>query len=330
MHNCSFCGTSNNVKILSVIKFVFQSSVFMILGAILSFIFLENDLTRLLELISLDVKAVKRPLSASTDGRDQNETRLCAKTNLLNLTRNADHIRYFPHYKILISVTAKGGSTSVWKWMYTSMTGNDVFNCSTYVQNIHSNCWKNQVVQLPDMSEEQRLFALKDDSVFRVAVWRDPFERILSSWKSKFACDAWIYGTDYPDRARMVPQLLKAAGLPYQNVECLNISTFAIALDHIRRRVIMGELNLAQLNPHIRPQQFYFNLINYSLVVDLKQLSNGSVIKPLSDLLPFAPGIPNIERLHTSKGPDILIPQSVATLISKFSSLTEIYPEILQ
>lgn len=301
----------------------------MILGAVLSYLFLENDLTRLLKLLPLDTKAGNRSFSASLVGIDQNEIKLDERMRLLNATRNANHIRYFAYYKILIAVTAKGGSTSFWKWMYRSVTGNDVFNCSTYVQNVHSSCWKKQAVELPDMTDEQRLFALNDDSVLRVAVWRDPFDRILSSWKSKFACDAWLYGTDYPDRARMVPQLLKAAGLPYRNVDCLNLSEFSITLDHVRRRIINGEVALQSLNPHIRPQQFYFSLINYSLVLDLIQLSNYSVIKPLSDRLPFSSDRSKIEHLHASKVSEMVISQAVATLISKFSSLTESYPEML-
>lgn len=298
-------------------KHVLHAFIYIALGVVLSFLCLDDRVVQLFPLL-------RRGHVARIDGL-QNFRGEADAQQLLELTREADHFIYLKEERILAAVTAKGGSTSFWQWLFVGVTGQTEFNCTTYVQNVRAMCWKDRAVPLIDLPEERRMFVLTDPSVLRVAVWRDPFERIISCWKSKFACEAWTYGTDYPDRERMVPELRKIAALP--ETPCLNISQYADTLDHIRSRIVVGAISIRDLNPHIRPQSFFFGSLNYSLILDVRQLSNARTVSAITDRLPYASlAGTRPQHLHESKGVELVIPESAAISIAKFATLTEPVP----
>lgn len=240
--------------------------------------------------------------------------------------QETEHIRFLPKEKLLVAVTAKAGSTTFWKWLFTGVTGKQEFNCSSYVQNVRAQCWDKRAIELHDLPPEVREFALTSPKVLRVAVWRDPFSRLVSCWKSKFACEAWKYGTDYPDRERMVPQLRHSAGLP--DVPCLNISMYADTLEAVRLRVLSGNVPLKELNPHLRPQEFFFNDIKYNMILDVTELSDAKKVYRVWKRLPHRHEVQRrMEHLHKSTGESIAIPEKAAELIGRFASLTKPKPD---
>ena len=81
-----------------------------------------------------------------------------------------------------------------------------------------------------------------------VALVRDPYDRLISAWKSKFQCDAG----DEADRAWMVPNLLKLARVPKQKWKgCLSITDFAMVVQQV---YLQGDA--CKLEPHVLPQSF--------------------------------------------------------------------------
>lgn len=234
---------------------------------------------------------------------------------------------YLHRPDILMGTMAKGGSTSVWNWLYTGLTGRPKFEmkeCETYVQNVRSPCWDNEAVHLHRLPEAEQLRILNNPKTLRVAIQRNPFERLVSSWKSKFACDENTYGTDLRNRKKMVPALLRQANMATEGKKCLSIDEFAIALERVQNRVRRGETkwlsSLRKLDVHVRPQNFYFNEVNWDIVLNTKDLKNVERLTPIIERLSF----PQLVRdgpahEHASGGGEILISESAAKRLYNFA-----------
>lgn len=100
---------------------------------------------------------------------------------------------YFTRAKLLVGSMRKGGSSSLYNWLWIGVSGNvsgwkDDF-CGSYAQYIYSTCWRGEVVALLDLSPSDQRAVLRGPEALRVVVQRDPMARLLSAWKSKFACD---------------------------------------------------------------------------------------------------------------------------------------------
>lgn len=230
---------------------------------------------------------------------------------------------YFFEPKMLVSIHLKSGSASFWVWMYKGLT-NKAFDCDTYVQNVQSPCWSGRVVQWQKMSNELKAYALTDPLVLRVALYRDPFDRTMSCWKSKFSCPEDGFKVDIDDQERMMTALFKHNAIPRaENQTCLSISQYAQHLDILRERMISGKVPRHTVELHLRPQIFYFNHIKYSLVLDIRQMTNGSAVVPLTKRLPFIPVGEGYKRIHSSRGSEIAIPEKAAKSIAQYSALSE-------
>ena len=85
-----------------------------------------------------------------------------------------------------------------------------------------------------------------------VALIRDPKERLVSAWKSKFACDDQGFHVDGDDRARMMVRLLAHTGAFAEGKDCLTLQEYVTALGICHSdpsgQALMG------LNSHTRPQ----------------------------------------------------------------------------
>lgn len=124
--------------------------------------------------------------------------------------------------KTVMCVSAKGGSTSFYSWLYTVSTNGQVWSSckdqphSNYPQALQS-CWQSRTVtpgtngnktSVPGtsisrvhrlhikaprerMSLEEQEAVIADPDVLWVAILRDPVERAISAWKSKLACNGW-------------------------------------------------------------------------------------------------------------------------------------------
>lgn len=87
---------------------------------------------------------------------------------------------------------------------------------------------------------------------YSFALIRDPKERLVSAWKSKFACDDLGYDVDTNDRGRMMTRLVAHLGGFRANYTCFSLEDYITALG-ICHRDPTGKA-LRGLNDHIIPQ----------------------------------------------------------------------------
>lgn len=241
---------------------------------------------------------------------------------------NGSDFAYIPTAKIFMTTTAKAGSTSIWTWLYPGLTGQPNFNAcnQTYIQDFHAPCWQGTVVHPRSMTNEDRWKMLNSPEVLRVAVTRNPFERILSAWKSKAACESDDFGTDVRDRDIIVPKMLRQAQMR-KGASCLSINSFAEVLDTLRRMSEQGAFKMSRLNKHFRPQECHFDLINYDIIMDVRMLDNMTALQPIVDRMPFPDLLTEPPaRLHTSRPTYQTLSEPTASLLYKFALLTEPLP----
>jgi hypothetical protein len=100
-------------------------------------------------------------------------------------------------------------------------------------------------------------------TLFTLLIIRDPIERLISSFKNKYACDNEAFFIDKHDRERFVPELLglhdkklhELRNNPMFNLSnykerCLSFGQFLTALNDIHS----NPEKIPRLNPHIVPQ----------------------------------------------------------------------------
>eukprot|EP00177_Eucheuma_denticulatum_P001301 GFKZ01002358.1.p1 GENE.GFKZ01002358.1~~GFKZ01002358.1.p1 ORF type:complete len:341 (+),score=37.20 GFKZ01002358.1:102-1025(+) len=256
---------------------------------------------------------------------------MVSRARLLQIAREAHQdLVYLPEPDILIMTMAKGGTTTMWNWLYRGLTGREKFNmteCLTYVQDVRSHCWAKQAIHFMNLTERDQWRVLKGDRTLRVAVQRDPFERLVSSWKSKYACEADVYGTDVHNRDKMVPALLKQAEMGY-DAPCLSIEQFADALESARLRagVDAGWLSSTRkMDVHIRPQDFFWGEIEYDMVLDVRDLGDVRRLKAILDRLPFRRLCEEgLEHRHKSGGGELVIPEKAAAKLFRYAAQSKV------
>eukprot|EP00737_Agarophyton_chilense_P004357 gb/GEZJ01005438.1/.p1 GENE.gb/GEZJ01005438.1/~~gb/GEZJ01005438.1/.p1 ORF type:complete len:315 (-),score=51.17 gb/GEZJ01005438.1/:131-1075(-) len=234
---------------------------------------------------------------------------------------------YFPSADLLLASVAKAGSTSMFRWLYSGITGNKEYSndvCGTNVQDIQSDCWNSKAVYLKDISMAERRRILSSKSTLRVAIQRNPFDRLISAFNDKFACVTEQFNADLT-YSMIVPYLRDLAELPESPKKCMNISEFAEALDLVREKKVVP---LQQLDVHIRPQQLHFDYIPYDIIVDVKRLSNVSLLQPVVDRLPFGDLVKEgIEHRHAVKRAELMIPEKTAKRLYLFASESDMGEE---
>lgn len=103
----------------------------------------------------------------------------------------------------------------------------------------------------------------------------------------------------------------------------MNISEFAEALDAARLKAgTPGHrlTSLRKMDVHVRPQEFYFDEIEYDMVLDVGELSNVEYLQPIIDRMKYREVVKDgIEHRHASKGSELMIPESAARLLYMFA-----------
>lgn len=233
---------------------------------------------------------------------------------------------YFPEPDIMIMSMAKSGTTTLFYWLYSGITDRPRWtpSCNTYVQDTRSSCWGRHAMAVYKLSAKQRQRVLTSPSTLRVAVQRNPFDRLVSAFKSKFSCEHARFGTDVSAQPRIVNVLRSRARLspPSSNASrsgCMTISEYAHALDRCRTQV----KDLRKLDVHIRPQQYFFDDIHYQLVFDVVDLSNISLLAPIIARLPFPHRVNGtIAARHASTDDNLIIPERAAVQLHEFARLS--------
>lgn len=250
-----------------------------------------------------------------------------SRARMLEITAENTDFSYLPKPDVLFMTMAKGGTTSTFNWLYYGMAGikYNRTGCETYVQDLRSPCWVPHAKYLFELPEDEQWRVLTSSETLRVAIQRNPFERLVSSWKSKVSCDDEKYGTDLNNRVSMVPQLLKQGGMPEDPRQCLSIVEFAETLDAVRTNVGTPATklrSLRNLDVHFRPQEFYFDEVDYDIVLDVKDLGNTTYLKPIMERLPHN----HLDKVqwgptvyHASSGEDLQISERAAKLLHMFA-----------
>lgn len=244
---------------------------------------------------------------------------------------------YLPKADILLMTQAKGGTSSLLNWIYRGMTpGGARYNktaCDT-IQAIDENCWGTNAKAAHNLPDDELLAVLSErKSTLRVAVQRDPYDRLLSCFKSKFACQAELYGTNLKARPLMTYFLRLRADMPIvedkkSEHSCFNVSGFAHAVRASGTVALKkGDFKMRKLDVHYRPQLYHQRHIRYDLVLDLADLSNNVLMRPVWRRFPFAADVPDkVQQLHSSGEAKVNPPAEAERILREFAALSEVLP----
>jgi len=151
--------------------------------------------------------------------------------------------------KSIVCYCAKCGSTSISNELYEIIFGKTwPYTGKPWIQDLNSKRWKG-------LSKKDWKIDFGKTPSF--AVIRDPKERIMSAFRSKVGCQGSV---DISDRSRMVPKLLRLAGLPTKFASnpldgssglCLNETVYLQALFMIHMQALQGKLNVHFLPQHL-------------------------------------------------------------------------------
>lgn len=232
---------------------------------------------------------------------------------------------YIPDSRLLISGPARAGTGAFLKWLRPAVTGSNTEDCGPGgVYNLSSSCWNGRILHPASLSLDQQRHLVRSEDVLRIALTRDPYDRLLSAWKARAACDSDDYGTDVTERNILIPQLLRQASMLRPGTICLSLSGFALVLDEIRRKAREGLFDLQELNRFWRPQRHFFEQVGYHMVFDLNDLSNHSIVTVVSRRLRFRRLInPLPAPMHISRQEVHTISELTASQLYKFALLSD-------
>lgn len=238
---------------------------------------------------------------------------------------------YFPTIDVLLHVVPKGGTTAQLLWLYRGLSGEihlddwDAVKCKTYIQDFTSPCWKDIGMYIHDLPVEKRRAVLTRDSTLRVVVQRDPYDRLVSAFKSKFTCERAKFFGD-KDLVVDVALLRLQAGDMSGNKKCMSFEEYASVLDKIRRN--LGQPGFVSkfrhIDSHIRPAVFFFDGVDYDLVLDVDEIRRPAAVKEMYERLPYKDKIEGaVPLLHTSGDEVLKVPQEVSTKLRAFADVTK-------
>lgn len=232
---------------------------------------------------------------------------------------------YVPSLNCAFVTMAKSGSSTLWRTVFTGLTGSfwSNRNCG-YVHNLSSDCWGSNLQDIVKLPLDRQFDILVSNSTNRIAVQREPFSRIVSAFKNKIACGIAHANPEfrYSERLRINANLT-----PGPN--CMNISEFANVLDSIRTHFgENGFLNSwSDMDRHFVPQNYYADDIYYHSVFDVADLSNLSKLSHIIDRFPFAHIVRNSSfHFVKSVSEDILIDDKSAQKLHRFAQLAVTIP----
>lgn len=272
---------------------------------------------------SSDCQFINSPSTRPADRKPQ----IANQSRMLEITANNRNLVYLHKADILLMTMAKAGTSTTWHWLYPGVTGRKVWDmdaCKTYVHDMRSDCWGSDASFVYSLNpEEQWRVLATSNSTLRVAIQRNPYERVISSFKSKFTCEHERFSTDVHNRETMVPILRHRCGMPDRSWTCMNVSEFAQTLDSCRQHVgkpgYVSSLRL--LDVHIRPQEFFFDEIDYDMVIDVNDLSDVNVVAPLINRVQYKDLVQNGPRVRHSSGHDQLsIPERAAAMLYAYAA----------
>lgn len=260
--------------------------------------------------------------------------RLGNDTVLKKLTHDVREMMYFPTIDVILHVVPKGGTTAQLLWVYRGLTGEidllewDEDKCKTYIQDFTSPCWQNIGLYIHDLPVEKRREVLSRESTLRVAVQRDPYSRLVSAFKSKFTCERDRFHGDR-DLVVDVALLREQGGDHSGKSECMSVDEYGNILDAMRLHV--GEpgyvYRFKHIDGHIRPAEFFFEEVDYDLVLDVQHIKDASAVRELYNRLPYKDQLEtSVPMVHTSSKSELKIPDEARRKLRAFADVTRVEP----
>eukprot|EP00448_Togula_jolla_P005607 CAMPEP_0170597144 /NCGR_PEP_ID=MMETSP0224-20130122/15546_1 /TAXON_ID=285029 /ORGANISM="Togula jolla, Strain CCCM 725" /LENGTH=266 /DNA_ID=CAMNT_0010921587 /DNA_START=229 /DNA_END=1029 /DNA_ORIENTATION=+ len=151
--------------------------------------------------------------------------------------------KYMPQHKAAVCACAKCGTTSLFEYLYE-----EEFNATwpasrAELHVLSSPLWRGAFVLAKEPEEKKRIM----EEEFSFALVRDPKERLISAWRSKFTCEAEQYGRD--PGTDVYPKLLLRLANRTDDRTCLDMHEFFELLSLVHRAGLA-----AKLDQHIIPQ----------------------------------------------------------------------------
>lgn len=240
------------------------------------------------------------------------------------ITDSNHEVVYLKQPKILLVLTLKAGSAALMTWLYRGVTGKPTWDteaCGTFVQNLTAPCWEGQATYLYDLPLETRWDLFTRDDVMRVSVQRDPYQRLISAYKSKYTCDTEKFQSDMdiPFAHHLREQARVAPGRP-----CMELSEFAMILD--RLRIYDGEKGVSKvawIESHIRPINLRHDIIDYDVILESRYLIHEQSVNLLYERLPFKDTIPPyVPGEHTSGVATLNVPEELDRSLRAFANIS--------
>jgi len=153
-------------------------------------------------------------------------------------------MHYMKEQNTVLCGCGKCGTTSMYEYVFKSTKGKEfTWKDKPFVQDVTSERWEGSFEHVVDEQKQDKI--MKD--AFSFALIRDPKERLVSSWKSKVACDDAMGHDDTSHFVKILYILMEWE--PDPNVTCFSLEDFAGALHKIH---VLG--NEKYLDRHFLPQ----------------------------------------------------------------------------
>lgn len=242
------------------------------------------------------------------------------------ITKYAEQFVYLREPKVLLYFLLKGGSRALLGWVYEALVGDGEWSdelCQTYIQDINSTCWAGHAFLMSSLDLDTQLAIFTADDVLRVAVQRDPYERLISAYKGKYACDRHVFHGD-PQQFSVL-QLSAQAKVRPASEGCMTLPEFTQALRTMRTKGHLDGITQPKFaEGHVRIQLLHEQEIDYDLVLDPRFFGNAKHLKLLYDRLPFKKYIkPYITVKHASSSEKLQISEEEDAELKAFAQLSK-------
>lgn len=201
---------------------------------------------------------------------------------------SCDGLLYVPSVNLLVMTMAKAGTSTVLYALYQGLTGKPWIRACGEIHDRHRPCWRGLAFRLSELPAAQQVRALTSPSTLRIGVQRDPVERLLSAFKSKYTCETARFRAHVTSREVIVRSMRHVLHMP-SGPSCMTVSEFATMLDVARTNVGQPPYPLLfrALENHIRPQEFFLDEIKYNFMLNVRDLSDPARINLIMERLPY-------------------------------------------
>ena len=220
---------------------------------------------------------------------------------------------YFPKLNLAFCSCAKCGSTSAYGRLFKQIFHTGYPQGPPWVQDRGKGTpWKGERKAFKSWRDFKKVLQQRPQQVDVVALVRDPYDRLVSAWKSKIRCCVGLgvrdCGVDWSDRNWMVPALLKLARVPkHKWTDCLSITDFAMAVQQV---YLQGDA--CKLDIHFRPQSLgcfaEMSPSNYTLVTTAKGIG-------ASQLVAFS----NMSHSHSSPSRPLVVHPTTQAILKQLA-----------